>query len=256
MPSATGRFVWYELMTTDLAAARAFYSKVVGWEPKDAQMPGHEYWMFHVGETPVAGLMTLPENARKVGTPPTWMGYVAVDDVDATAAKATALGGQVYVQPQDIPNVGRFAVVGDPHYAGISIFKSAHPDQDQPPQPEAPGRVGWNELHAGDLAADLPFYTGLFGWEKKDAMDMGEMGTYQIFGSGDTVLGGMMTKAPNEPMPHWNYYFNVGNIDEAADRVKSAGGQVLLGPQEVPGGAFILMGMDPQGGSFTLISGR
>ena len=99
MSDPNGRFVWYELFTTDLPAARAFYSRVVGWQTMDAQMPGHDYWMFTMGEKPVTGLMTLPEDARKMGTPPNWIGYVGVADVDATSAKAKANGGTVYVPP-------------------------------------------------------------------------------------------------------------------------------------------------------------
>ena len=256
MSDFNGRFVWYELMTTDLAAARAFYGEVVGWQVHDAQMPGHDYWMFTAGETPAAGLMTLPEDARKMGAPPHWMGYVDVADVDATASKVTAHGGTVYVPPTDIPNVGRFSVVADPQGASLALFKSASPDQDQPPQQDGQGRVGWHELYAGDQASALDFYAGLFGWEKKDAMDMGEMGTYQMFGIGDTTLGGMMNKPPTMPMAHWNYYFHVGNIDEAAERVKAGGGQIMHGPQEVPGGDFILMGLDPQGAGFALVGSR
>jgi uncharacterized protein len=256
MATPNGRFVWYELMTTDRAAARAFYSQVVGWHPIDAQMPGMDYWMFAAGEQPVAGLMDLPEDARKMGTPPSWIGYVAVEDVDATAAQATANGGRVYVPPTDIPNVGRFAIVADPQGAALALFKSANPEQDQPPPMDAQGRVGWHELHAADYASAFDFYAKLFGWRKYDAMDMGEMGIYQIFGTADTTLGGMMTKSPMEPVPHWNYYFNVGNIDEAAERVKSAGGQVVFGPDPVPGGAFILMGVDPQGAAFALLGSR
>jgi uncharacterized protein len=252
MATATGRFIWYELMTTDLAGARAFYDKVVGWQSKDAQMPGVEYWMFSAGDQPAAGLMALPEESRKMGTPPQWLGYVVVDDVDASAAKVTAAGGKVYAPPTDIPNVGRFSVVADPHGATFGLFKSAHPEQDQPAEPGAPGRVGWHELYAGDLASAFNFYAGLFGWEKKDAMDMGEMGTYQIFGIGDLMMGGMMTRPPMVPHPYWTYYFNVGNIDEAAERVKAAGGQVVNGPMEVPGGDWILQGMDPQGAMFAL----
>ncbi len=256
MSDPNGRFVWYELMTTDLAAARAFYGQVVGWHAADAQMPGMNYWMFSAGERPVAGLMDLPEDAREMGTPPIWIGYVAVADVDAAAAKVTASGGSVYVPPRDIPNVGRFSIVADPHGASLALFKSANPTQDQPPQQEAPGGVGWHELYAGDLASAFAFYAGLFGWEKKDAMDMGEMGVYQIFGTADTTLGGMMTKPPMIPVPYWGYYFNVGNIDEAAERVKAGGGQIRYGPQEVPGGAFILNCLDPQGAGFSLLGSR
>ncbi len=116
--------------------------------------------------------------------------------------------------------------------------------------------MGWHELYASDAASDFDFYAGLFGWQKKDSMDMGEMGVYQVFGTADTTLGGMMNKPPMVPVANWHYYFNVGNIDQAAERVRSAGGQVVLGPQEVPGGSFILMGVDPQGALFALLGSR
>ncbi len=256
MADTNGRFVWYELMTTDPVAARAFYSQIVGWQPVDAKMPGMDYWMFNAGETPVAGVMELPAEARSMGTPPTWVGYVMVEDVDAAAAKVTASGGRLYVPPTDIPNVGRFAIAADPHGGTLALFKSANPDQDMPADQEKPGHVGWNELHAGDLATDFDFYSGLFGWKKMDAMDMGEMGVYQMFGIDDVMLGGMMNKMPDMPVPFWSYYFNVGNIDEGTERVKAAGGQITFGPDAVPGDRFILMGMDPQGAAFALFGSR
>jgi predicted enzyme related to lactoylglutathione lyase len=257
MADTTGRFCWYELMTTDLAAARNFYDPVVGWQSSDAQMPGMKYWMFKQGDAMVAGLMDLPEESRKMGTPPNWIGYVFVPDVDASAAKVTASGGKIYVPPTDIPNVGRFAIFADPHGAVLALFKGAEAmDAAQFPDQQAPGRIGWHELYAGDLDADFAFYANLFGWQKKEAMDMGPMGTYQIFGTADTALGGMMTKPPQVPVAHWAYYFNVGNIDEAIERVKSRGGQVLMGPQEVPGGGFVMQGIDPQGAHFALFGSR
>jgi len=256
MATSGGRFVWYELMTTDLAAARAFYSKVVGWEPKDGQMPGMEYWLFNMGEKQMAGLMALPEEARNMGSPPSWIGYVGVENVDASAEKAKASGGKGYVEPTDIPNVGRFAVLADPTGAVISLFNAAGSDQMSPLSQEDPGGVGWHELYSGDQNAAWPFYEGLFGWEKKDSMDMGPMGTYLIFGVGDQQIGGMMNKPAEVPMSYWNYYFNVGNIDEAAERVKSAGGTILNGPTDVPGGGWIIQAMDPQGAAFSLFGKR
>src|SRR5207244_3293486 len=155
-----------------------------------------------------------------------WMRYVAVNDVDAAAAKVKSTGGQVHVPPTDIPNIGRFSVITDPGGATLSLFKSANPDQDQPADQMAPGRVGWHELYASSLDSAWPFYSGLFGWVKKDSMDMGPMGVYQMFGTGDVTLGGMMNKMPEMPAPVWGYYFNVGSIAEAAGRVKSAGGKI------------------------------
>ena len=257
MANSNGYFVWHELMTTDLAAARAFYGSVVGWKATDAQMPNMNYWMFNAGETPIAGATDLPQDAKAMGTPPSWVGYVAVDDVDATTAKVTASGGKVYVAPKDIPNVGRFAIVADPGGAAIAVYKSANPDQDQAPDPEKPGHPSWHELYAADGAAAFDFYSRIFGWEKQEAMDMGgDMGVYQMFGFGKVMLGGMMNKPANLPVPFWNYYFNVGNIDEAVERVKAGGGQVTNGPDEVPGGSFAVQGMDPQGAAFGLLGKR
>jgi uncharacterized protein len=256
MADVNGRFVWYELMTTDRAGARAFYRQVVGWKAQDSPMAGMDYEMFAAGETPVVGMIDQPEDARKMGAPPSWIGYIAVADVDATAAKVTAAGGTQYVPPRDIPNMGRFAVIADPQGAVFALWKSATADQDQPPAQQAPGRVGWHELYTPDPAAALDFYGRLFGWEKQETMDMGEMGVYQIFGFGDQMLGGIMTKPPNVPVSCWQYYFNVGNIDDAGERVKSAGGQIVFGPQEVPGGGFVVMGIDPQGANFALLGSR
>jgi predicted enzyme related to lactoylglutathione lyase len=89
---------------------------------------------------------------------------------------------------------------------------------------------------------------------KKDSMDMGPGGSYDMFGVGDVTLGGMMNKMPELPVPAWGYYFNVGNINEAAERVRAGGGQVVNGPMEVPGGGqWILQGVDPQGAHFALL---
>ncbi|MFG1395623.1 VOC family protein [Roseixanthobacter pseudopolyaromaticivorans] len=256
MASSHGRFVWYELMTPDMDAATAFYGDVVGWGAQKHDMPGMPYTLFTTDVGPVAGLMTLPQDLRDQGVPPNWTGYVHVDDVDATAERSKTLGGALIFAPRDIPGVGRFAVIGDPQGAVISLFKwedeSAHPLPDQ----MAKGNVGWHELLARDWEAALPFYAELFGWQKDQAVDMGPMGTYQLFGQGGNAFGGMFTKPDAVPMPFWLYYFVVGDIDEAGARVKASGGQVINGPMPVPGGAFILQALDPQGAMFALVGGR
>ncbi|HJQ59950.1 MAG TPA: VOC family protein [Vineibacter sp.] len=252
MPDHQGRFVWYELMSTDTDAAKAFYTKVVGWGTQDMPMPGMTYSMFTAGEAPIGGLMALPDEAKKMGAPPHWIGYVAVADVDASAARAKSLGGAVHVPPTDIPEVGRFAVIADPQSASIALFKGSDPGQG-PPDQMAAGRVGWHELAAVDWTKAFDFYSALFGWQKADAIDMGPMGTYQLYASGGEVIGGMFNKPPEMPVPAWSYYFNVGPINAAVQRVKAAGGKVLNGPMEVPGGAWIIQGADPQGAMFALV---
>jgi predicted enzyme related to lactoylglutathione lyase len=256
MPISPSKFVWYELMTTDMAAAEAFYRQAIGWTAEDAGMPGMSYTIFSAGETSVAGLMDLPDMVRQSGGGPTWIGYVGVEDVDAGAAALTKASGAVYRPPSDIPGVGRFAIVGDPQGAVFALFKSV-PGMERPAvAPHTPGHGGWHELHANDHKAVFAFYAKLFGWTKGEALDMGTIGTYQIFAAGESMIGGMMNDVPAPPQSYWLYYFTVDAIDAASKRVQSGGGKVLNGPQEVPGGAWIIQCLDPQGATFALVGPR
>jgi len=115
-----GIFSWCELMTTDVPAAKAFYSGLFGWALEDMEMPDMTYTVLKVGDRPVGGLMHMPPDAA--GFPPHWGTYVTVDDVDATARKAAELGGRILVGPRDIPSVGRFCVIQDPQGAVISVI--------------------------------------------------------------------------------------------------------------------------------------
>jgi predicted enzyme related to lactoylglutathione lyase len=246
-----GRFIWYELLTTDMAAAMAFYTKVVGWGAWDASMPGRPYILFSAGPAPVGGMMLLPDDAHAGGVKPSWIGYVGVDDVDATAERILRLGGAVHVPPTDAADTSRFAIVADPQTARLALFKWLKPGQEPPADPGAPGRVGWHELLAADCEKALAFYGELFGWQKADA-EVGPTGTYQSFCVGGQTIGGMLTKPAITPDPFWLHYFNIGDIDAATQRVKAGGGQVVLGPVEVAGGRWTAQCMDPQGGLFAL----
>jgi uncharacterized protein len=251
MVNSHGRFVWYALMTTDIEAAKAFYTKVVGWGTQDASTPGIAYTLFTAGKASVSGLMDLPEDARKMGATPRWIGYVGVNDVDAAADRIKRLGGVVHVPPTDVPNVSRFSLVADPQTATLALFKWLKPGQQQPAELGKPGRVGWHELLAADWEQAFAFYGELFGWQKADT-DIGPIGTYQLFSVGGQTIGGMFTKPPMVPVPFWLYYFNIGDIDAAAERVRAGGGQILEGPVEVPSGSWIARCTDPQGAIFAL----
>lgn len=255
MPEMKNPFVWYEVMTTDVDAAARFYSAVVGWQAKDSGMAGFDYRLFYSGDGMVAGLMAQPQESA--GSPPAWLGYIGVADVDATTAKAASLGATVYVEPRDIPGVGRFSVIADPQGAVVALFNGG---SEAPPQPPmgTPGQIGWNELYASDWEKLLPFYEALFGWSRGMAVPMGEMGTYQLMvsGSGNEGFGGTFNKPPQVPVNFWLYYFSVDAIDPAVERVKANGGTVLVGPMEVPGGAFIVQCQDPQGAMFALTGPR
>jgi uncharacterized protein len=248
MAQSHGRFVWYELMTTDMAAAKAFYTKVVGWGMEDASRPDMAYTLFTVKGVSVGGVLNLPEEMREL---PRWVGYVEVDDVDAATARLKGLGGVVYVPPRDIANISRFSVVADPQAATFILVKWLRPRQEPPAEPNAPGRVGWHELLADDLETAFAFYSELFGWQKAST-DVGPAGKYQLFSVGGQTIGGMFTKPSTMQAPFWLYYFNVGDIDAAANRVVAGGGQILEGPVEVPGYTWTLECTDPQGTVFGL----
>ena len=252
MTTSANTFFWYELMTTDTKAAEAFYTGVVGWraETWPGPMP---YTILNAGENGVGGIMALPEEARQMGARPAWVGYIRSDDVDAQATSLTQAGGSIKRAPSDIPEVGRFAVAADPQGAIFMLLKPNGPDK--PPVPSTTdGHIGWRELYATDWQAAFDFYAGQFEWTKADALDMGPMGIYQMFAAGSELIGGMMNKPAAIPAPFWLFYFNVPAIDAAAKRITDQGGQILMGPQQVPTGQWILQGTDPQGVMFALVA--
>jgi predicted enzyme related to lactoylglutathione lyase len=256
MSHAASPFVWYELMTTDLGAAEAFYRQAIGWTIADAGMPDLKYSIASAGGRGVAGMMTLPPEVRALGVPPNWTGYIGVADVDAWAERIRAAGGTIHHPPTDIPGVGRFAVVADPQGAAFALYKG-NSDDEMPPATNAPGTMGWHELYASDLDAAWAFYSAMFGWTKGEAIDMGPMGVYQLFvGPGSHAIGGMMKRPPEVPAACWLYYVNVEAIDAAMARVLAGGGRVLMGPQQVPGGSWIAQCTDPQGAMFAMVAPR
>jgi predicted enzyme related to lactoylglutathione lyase len=254
MTGTQSPFVWYELMTSDVAAAKAFYAGVVGWTTEDMPMPGMTYTLLRMGEVQVGGMMTLPKDASDAGMRPSWAGYIGVDDADAAATRVQGLGGKIHVAPTDIPGVGRFAVAADPQGAGFNLFKPSQAGQRR--VSTEPGQIGWHELHTSDWPKAFGFYSSLFGWVKADAVDMGPMGVYQLFTVGGIPTGAMFNSPAAQAARFWLYYFNVGDIDAAAKRVGDGGGKIMMGPHQVPGGSWIVQAADPQGAAFALLGAR
>jgi uncharacterized protein len=254
MAGQQGSFVWYELMSSDVAAAKAFYAEVIGWKAEDVPMPGMTYTILRMGETQIGGMMTLPKDACEAGAKPCWESYIQVDDVDQAAVKVQGLGGKIHRAAADIPGVGRFAVAADPQGAVFILFKPSQSGERG--VSNEPGRVGWHELHAADWEKAFDFYSAMFGWRKGDSVSMGPMGTYQLFTIGGTATGGMFNSPAAPAARFWLYYFNVGDIDAAAKRIAGAGGKVTQGPHQVPGGGWIVQAADPQGASFALLGTR
>ena len=255
MAESHGRFVWYELMTTNVDTAKAFYADVVGWGAQRISMPGSTYSLLSAGDSPVAGLIGMPEEAARSGVTPHWIGYVEVGDVDNAVERARRFGGTICVAPTNVPDISRFAIVADPQMATFAMVKGLKPRREPLAGLDAPSRVGWHELLAADWEKALAFYSALFGWRKSEG-HVGLLGAYQGFAAGATTLGGMFTKPPTLPHPFWLYYFNVADVEAAAKRVEARGGQILYGPLEAPGGAAIAHCVDPQGAIFALLERR
>lgn len=245
-----GHFVWYEHMTRDTPAAEAFYTAVIGW--KTQPFPeGDNYVMWTTSQGPMGGLHELSEEACQAGASPNWMAHVLVDDVDATVAKAKALGGKVHCGPQDIPTVGRFAVLADPLGAVLSVYKplramSLHDGRGE-------GEFCWSELLTSDNNSAFEFYAALFGWTVQKETNMGDVGPYRIFAVGEQAIGGVMNAPPNLPMPSvWLHYINVKNLDETLAQATKLGAKLMTGPMPIPGGGQIAHMTDPQGAVFAL----
>jgi uncharacterized protein len=249
-----GRFLWYDLMTPDVASAVQFYSAATGWTTTPFSIEGvdgtYTMWTDASG-APIGGVMALPPEQVAAGTPPHWIAYIGTPDVDAAHAEAERLGARTYVAPRDIPTVGRFAVLADPQGATFALYT---PQNAVGPEPEKPavGGMSWHELYTSDLDAAWAFYTQLFGWNETGSMDMGPMGVYRMYGRGARMYGGMMNRASEQQPVAWNLYVRVPSLDASLDAVRSGGGQVIMGPQEVPGGDVVAICTDPRGGAFGL----
>jgi predicted enzyme related to lactoylglutathione lyase len=202
-------------------------------------------------------MLPIPENACEAGARPGWLGYIAVKDADACASSVQAMGGRIHRAPEDIPGYGRFAVLADPQGAAFAVIAPAANLGSAPSivyRPRTPGFGGWHELYADDAGAALDFYASVFGWTRDQAFDLGAMGIYQLFATGGVAAGGMMKRCADTPGPSWNYYFNTESVEASAVCVREAGGQILMGPHQVPDGSWILMALDPQGAVFCLVS--
>jgi uncharacterized protein len=257
MANKTGDFVWYELMTPDAAGAQAFYGAILGWNIANPEQDGFDYREIQAGDGSfIGGILALTPEMH--GAHPGWVGYIAVGDVDASVASIEKAGGKLYLPARDLEGVGRFAMVADPQGAIFYIMTSATGETSHAYAEHEPmiGHCGWNELATTDQAGAMAFYSGQFGWTKDSEMDMGPMGKYALLrygGDNRGMLGAMQTKAPHIPVSAWTFYFRVADIDAGIAKVNAAGGQILFGPQDTPGGDQIILGMDPQGAMFALV---
>jgi predicted enzyme related to lactoylglutathione lyase len=225
----TGQFVWREIMTPDTDASLRFYGELFGWKHEAQKMDdGNAYNMLKAGEIPVGGCMKLP----MPNVPPHWIMSVSVTDVDATAAKAKAAGGQVYAGPLDAGGHGRYAVIGDPQGAVFSLWRSNMGDGPARPADARPG-VGefcWEQLNTSDPKAAGVFYSNVLGWSETP---FGGGGGMDVFKHGDAQVASRMQTPPGVPA-HWLTYVVVESLTAANARASKLGGKVMVEKIEIP----------------------
>src|SRR5262245_28061915 len=243
MQTAVGRFVWHDLSTTDLEAAKRFYTELLGWDV-EVWKPGEmDYSMISAKGSQHGGF-----GEAQGGAPSHWLGHVVVDDLDAAGKRAQGSGGTILHGAIDIPEVGKILIVRDPQGAVISAFQPTAGSDATVPE----GVFAWDELYTNDVDAAKRFYREVFGWDSDDT-DMGGW-TYTLFKTGETQVAGCMTIPEGEGTPpHWYPYLATDDVDAATEKAKQLGGKVYHGPTDIPGdmGRFSVLA-DPSGATFGL----
>jgi len=257
MPTVTsyepGTPSFIDLATTDLEAAKAFYTDLFGWDAVDMPMPdGGVYTMLSKGGKDVAGAYVLNSEMAAMGVPPHWVSYVTVTDVESAASAVVSAGGAVIAEPFDVMTAGRMAVASDPAGATFSMWQPR--DSIGSYVVNEPGALIWNELQTSDTAAAEVFYREVFGWDT-ETTDM-PTGTYTSFILGSRGVAGMMEIQPEwGPVPpNWSIYLGVEDVDASMAKAISLGGTAQMEPMDVPNaGRFVLMS-DPQGAMFYMMT--
>jgi len=242
---------WIDLGTPDQDAAGEFYGSLFGWqlhEDENAEQTGG-YRTAQLGGKAIGGVMKLMQE----GQPPAWLTYIAVEDAEATAAKAVEVGATVLAGPMAVLDYGTMAVLSDPSGAVFGLWQAGvHIGADLVNEP---GAMSWNELNTRDPDGAKSFYGALFGWGFED--NEFEGGTYTTLKVGDRPVGGMLDmnsrEIPAEVPSHWQVYFAVEDADATVEKAKAGGGSVMFGPIDIEAGRFAIL-TDPFGASFAAIA--
>ena len=252
MPEITrhepGSHCWSELATSDPTAAKAFYNSLFGWDAEDTPAgPDMVYTLLRLRGQDVAALYKQDKVEAEHGVPPHWNVYIAVESADASAARARELGGKVLMEPFDVMEHGRMAIVQDPTGGTICAWQARKHIGARVVR--EPGSACWVELYTSDTGKAASFYSQLFGWKAKESPG------YTEFYLGDQGVGGMMAIDPTwGPVPsHWIVYFQVADLDAAAAKARSLGGKLRVEPRDVGEVGRFAIPLDPQGAEFALI---
>lgn len=245
---------WVELATPDLAAAKAFYGRLLGWDCTEeaSDDPGVTYVMARKDGRSAAGMMQLTEDMSSSGMPPTWTTYIKVDDVDATVGAVQPAGGSVLQPPVDVLDAGRMAVIADPAGAVVGLWQpNRHIGAEVVNEH---GALTWNELVTDDPAAVAPFYEAVLGWRAEAVpMDEGEYTLFHVAGADRAIAGALPPTAGGMPNV-WSVYLDVDDAASTVARAKELGGEILLGPTTMPGVGTMATLRDPQGAVFSVMT--
>lgn len=250
-------FIWYELMTDDADAAAAFYGSVTGWTIVASDPPSPmDYRMIRRqdGGT-TGGVLPLTADMKQHGARPAWVPYLAVADVDAAVAAIVADGGKALMPRTDIAE-GSFAMVTDPFGTPFYLMKPTPAPGATPSTaftPDQPGTARWNELASPDRDGAKAFYAKHFGFAFDRSMPMGAIGDYCFMERDGVTYGAIMQRQEDNGPPVWLTYFGVTDGLGAKDVIAAAGGTVLRGPNEIPGGEYSTIALDPHGAVFGVV---
>lgn len=241
MSDTNGNFVWYTMLSTDVEASKAFYTGLFGWNQQSMDIDGAEITMLLNGDSPLGGIKAHP----MPGAPSAWIGYIGVDNVDATLEKATKMGGKAPGPATDIPP-GRFAFLNDPQGAWLAVFSHANDEVPISRKTET-GDFGWAELATTDVDGAKGFYGENFNWGSGQVMNMGD-GQYHMVMRGEDPVAGMFTKPAEMPVSAWTFYVNVTDVEASVAKAQELGGKVMMPPMTVPDMVTFAVLADPAGG--------
>jgi len=249
-----GKFVWHDLMSTDVEGSRRFYGELFGWQTKKEEKG--PYTLILLNGKDIGGILAH----QMPGAPSHWLGYVGVSDVDATLAKVKQLGGKIFKEKTNIPNVGDFAVIADGQGGVVAPFRSTNPAHTETNERPAAYSFCWDELMTADTAQAAKFYSTLFGWQTQ-TMDMPNFGQYTLFtrpGTKDDKgmvknAGGMMPLPPGVPRTFWMTYVAVENCDRTLEKAKRLGAQIPMPAIEVETVGRFATIIDPQGAATAIL---
>lgn len=248
---AHGQFSWVDLMAPDAAAAKAFYAALFGWTHVDFPLPQDgAYTQFECRGSPVAGLAEMSENMRSSGVPAFWSSYVTVDDADAVAARAEALGGKITMPVTRVMTAGRMAVVADPEGAHFAVWEPG--DHAGAGLVNEPVSFAWNELVTRDPDAAADYYGALLGWDVE--VVAGVPMDYRVIRNAGRMNGGILrwTEEMGDVPSNWGVYFSVLDCDATVAKLEALGGRVCAPPRDIEPGRFAVVA-DPAGAIFSVM---